>query len=385
MPLGRVLFYMANGTLGEIPSSGYNPVRVALDPNDPQFLKKLGMVGAMEGQHELNSNANENATPPMQAAENAPTMGTPAPKAPQQNDVMARSPEQMAGTPSSMPSPNITLGATYPPGASIGSATGEIANVKPQRSLLGKIGHGLEVAGNVAGDIFAPSTMALIPGTQLGKERQANVQFQHGIEKERLQEEMDYRTIMGQVAAERAQTGAAAEKTGEKAEATRETAEKFNEDYKTQLLDFDKGKQAFTEAIDTGKLDMAHQALQGRLEQMRKMFTIAEDRLGLEGARNALAAQMNGIRQEMVDVSKLGLTQKGTEEGIKAEQSLNTMLSQHWLQDAFGNFDDLKAEVLGTEPLPGATKPTGGAAPASAPTGAKKKVLKYDPATGTVH
>jgi hypothetical protein len=32
---------------------------------------------------------------------------------------------------------------------------------------LGKILHGLSVAGNIAGDIFAPETMALIPGTQM--------------------------------------------------------------------------------------------------------------------------------------------------------------------------------------------------------------------------
>lgn len=33
--------------------------------------------------------------------------------------------------------------------------------------VLGKIAHGLVTAGNIAGDIFAPGTMALIPGTQL--------------------------------------------------------------------------------------------------------------------------------------------------------------------------------------------------------------------------
>jgi hypothetical protein len=35
--------------------------------------------------------------------------------------------------------------------------------------IIGKIGHVLSVAGNIAGDIFAPSTMELIPGTDLNR------------------------------------------------------------------------------------------------------------------------------------------------------------------------------------------------------------------------
>src|SRR5208282_4629379 len=39
--------------------------------------------------------------------------------------------------------------------------------------LGGKILHGLTAVGNIAGDIFAPATMANIPGTELHKQRQA--------------------------------------------------------------------------------------------------------------------------------------------------------------------------------------------------------------------
>lgn len=39
--------------------------------------------------------------------------------------------------------------------------------------VLGKIEHGLAKAGNIAGDIVAPGTMALIPGTALNKQNQA--------------------------------------------------------------------------------------------------------------------------------------------------------------------------------------------------------------------
>lgn len=41
-------------------------------------------------------------------------------------------------------------------------------------SVMGKIGHGFATAGNILGDIFAPSTMALIPGTQLNNEMRKN-------------------------------------------------------------------------------------------------------------------------------------------------------------------------------------------------------------------
>ncbi len=56
------------------------------------------------------------------------------------------------------------------------------------KSFLQKFGHGLATAGNIAGDIFAPQTMALIPGTQLHNaiaERNAESAY----EKARAQEE----------------------------------------------------------------------------------------------------------------------------------------------------------------------------------------------------
>jgi hypothetical protein len=41
---------------------------------------------------------------------------------------------------------------------------------KPQRGFWGKLGHGLEQAGEIAGNIVAPNEMALIPGTRLHNE-----------------------------------------------------------------------------------------------------------------------------------------------------------------------------------------------------------------------
>jgi hypothetical protein len=46
---------------------------------------------------------------------------------------------------------------------------------KPKRGWLGEIGHIASRMGNIAGDIFAPGAMALIPGTDLNKTVQARV------------------------------------------------------------------------------------------------------------------------------------------------------------------------------------------------------------------
>lgn len=54
--------------------------------------------------------------------------------------------------------------------------------------LLGKVGHVLSKIGNVAGDIFAPGTMALIPGTDLNRE------VEEGTNTERYQTAKDRET-----------------------------------------------------------------------------------------------------------------------------------------------------------------------------------------------
>jgi hypothetical protein len=47
------------------------------------------------------------------------------------------------------------------------------ADVSAKPGFWGKLEHGLAKAGNIAGDIIAPGTMALIPGTDLNKQLQA--------------------------------------------------------------------------------------------------------------------------------------------------------------------------------------------------------------------
>lgn len=45
--------------------------------------------------------------------------------------------------------------------------------ISAQPGFAGKVGHALATAGNIAGDIFAPGTTALIPGSQLNRDMQS--------------------------------------------------------------------------------------------------------------------------------------------------------------------------------------------------------------------
>lgn len=53
------------------------------------------------------------------------------------------------------------------------------SDVSAHPGTLGKIAHGLATAGNIAGDILAPGTMANIPGTELNKQRQYATHLQN--------------------------------------------------------------------------------------------------------------------------------------------------------------------------------------------------------------
>jgi hypothetical protein len=67
---------------------------------------------------------------------------------------------------------------TNPDAQRIDSLKADIArreNPTKPTTTLGKIGHVAANIGNVLGDIFAPSAMSLIPGTQLGNERMVGI------------------------------------------------------------------------------------------------------------------------------------------------------------------------------------------------------------------
>jgi hypothetical protein len=84
-------------------------------------------------------------------------------------------PAQSSPAPGAMPDVMPTPG-TASPSAGIPSidagASPDLA--KPKQSVWSKLGHGLEKGAEVAGDVLAPGVTAMIPGTQLNKEREAN-------------------------------------------------------------------------------------------------------------------------------------------------------------------------------------------------------------------
>jgi hypothetical protein len=143
--------------MGEIPSGGYNPARTAVNPNDPDYLKKLALVGAVEGQHELNApampvpaqagtlpmSAKEGQTPPVMAQPEVPT---------EYSEAMAQKP------------------GVY----SLMDKAKGIQN-KPLR-ILGEIGTGLLGGAEAVGEGLFPTIAAKIPGSienVAGKQAQA--------------------------------------------------------------------------------------------------------------------------------------------------------------------------------------------------------------------
>jgi hypothetical protein len=61
---------------------------------------------------------------------------------------------------------------------------------RPHHSLMGKIVRGLETAGNIAGDVFFPGPMSLIPHTQLYNERQAAAAERNRLAEGRVESEL---------------------------------------------------------------------------------------------------------------------------------------------------------------------------------------------------
>lgn len=177
---------------GDMPSSGYNAARVMLDPNDPQYLKKLAASHVMEGQHEMAMNARDKA-----AAAPAPeiTSEAPSPEAPSRIQIAPPNLKDPGVYKHSVSDLRNTI-ATSPDRMTALKAEDELIRLQSQNpwgspanhpGILGKIAHGAALAGNAAGDIFAPAQMAMIPGTQLYNQRR-NAGIERGLTEAQTQE-----------------------------------------------------------------------------------------------------------------------------------------------------------------------------------------------------
>lgn len=180
-------------SLGEIemPPSLFNPARVALDPNDPDYLKKMGMVGAAEGAHEVGQGIKDKAQ--------APPMAAP-------------------GAPPSMPTdPFAESRATFaaPTGTERLMQKAEGIKRKPLR-VLGEIGAGLATGAEAAGEALFPTIAEQIPGTFAHREMMGTQQFGREMAEQKEREIEESKRQTAAIQQERADIAKAGEARQEK-------------------------------------------------------------------------------------------------------------------------------------------------------------------------
>lgn len=362
--------------LGEIPSGGYNALRTVLNPNDPDYLKKMGMVGTVEGQHELNASntqpvdqyqqeANEDAMllgqqPTQKNNKKYPTSSSAAP-------VMGR-----VSQPDNMAAPQ--MGAPAPVDPKLAGAPNP---TKPHQGVLSKIGHGFETAGNIAGDIFAPSTMSLIPGTQLYGERQKAIQFQRNLEQERQNElelqqqsEADYKKALGQAAGKNADTKATDA-------ATRQLSEEDKKAFDQGTLALKNSEAEYKQNIfDPAKNALAGRALDLRAQEIANQMKSLTAKIGLEGAQQAMLPYTYQLKIDALQLQTAIASSKNDQERSKLTEQYNQLKASHEVQDLLGTIGGLPELPQFQAPdykQPAPLTAAGGKAPASDKTPTRPK------------
>lgn len=182
-----------------IPPSGLGAVRSSLDPNDPDYLRKMGLIGSIEGAHELEQ-ANQDIA----------------------SQERARAQMDLGGEGTTTGPVTHALGMPANPEAP--------ALAKP-RTLLGKIGHGLNEVGQATASAAFPSIMGMIPGTNLYNLATKERAFQNQLAQEKAENPPEVAAIRAQGEETRAeeaqlareQAAQTAEANKEKAAATTET------------------------------------------------------------------------------------------------------------------------------------------------------------------
>ena len=329
-----------------LPSSGYNALRVAIDPNDPDYLKKMGMANAIEGHHEL-----------VQDKMNPPEVQNAAPASAMNEGILGAVPQPLGGgeiDKSLIPRP--------------------APEAQPeQHSLLGRIGLGvgkaLMGAGNVAGDILAPGTMALIPGTQLHQaeqqrayQAQQNIVAQRQMESERLANEAANRQELSRIAQENAESKKTTAETGAKAQTSLADYRRFQTENASRRTDLAQSVVQSENLFRQGKLTEGAQSLDLAATKLDEYYKLAQEKFGDEEARTELMAQGMGIKNAMLQLQQLALAQRGTAAGVAAEQKLATLKAAHPILDLFGEVGGEQTLEQAT-PFPGATTPTEPAKP----------------------
>lgn len=156
--------------LGQIPTALYNPARVPNNPNDPDYLKKLALIGLHEGEHELKVT---NASSPSPAVVSQLT----SPKSSNVALPMDQRPSTAPLVPPIAPKSDLDMAiAERPAVLSLmdkartigGQHPGILGNIK---RTLGEVGAGALTGGEALGESMFPSIAANIPGTFMARER----------------------------------------------------------------------------------------------------------------------------------------------------------------------------------------------------------------------
>jgi hypothetical protein len=197
---------------------------------------------------------------------------------------------------------------TSSPGAPIGSAANyeaELAREKDKEAnpwgtpenhpgTLGKIGHVLSRIGNIAGDVVAPATMAIIPGTDLNrKEREAGLEnrIEAAKKEETAEEAVRQRPELAELKGEEAgRLQAEKDIAAEQREKERlESAEKIAGGRETSAEKIAGGREASAEKIAAGRTKSAEEIAKERTESAERI-AIGHNLAITEAARIRAAA-----------------------------------------------------------------------------------------------
>jgi hypothetical protein len=159
---------------------------------------------------------------------------------------------------------------------------------------LGKIGHVLSRIGNIAGDVVAPATMALIPGTELNRrEREAGLEnrIEAAKKEETAEEAVRQRPEIAELTGEkRGELQAAKDIAAEQREKERlESAEKIASGRETSAEKIAGGREASAEKIAEGRTKSAEQIARERAESAERI-AVGRNLATTEAARIRAAA-----------------------------------------------------------------------------------------------
>jgi hypothetical protein len=197
---------------------------------------------------------------------------------------------------------------TSSPGAPIGSAANyeaELAREKDKEAnpwgspenhpgTLGKIGHILSRIGNIAGDVVAPATMALIPGTDLNRRvRETGLEnrIEEAKKEETAEEAVRQRPEIAEATGEaRGRLQEEKDIAAEQREKERlESAEKIASGRETSAEKIAGGKEASAEKIAEGRTKSAEQIARERAESAERI-AVGRNLAMTEAARIRAAA-----------------------------------------------------------------------------------------------